>query len=119
MYFLACQTNDSSSSSSSNEDKQQQTIVTIHEVTKRTKHKKSNHWYNNVVLTLEDIEFKKHFQITRSTFQYLCKELIPILQRSHNDNNNSSISNSNNNSNNSNSNVNNKSGAIGNKRLHQ
>jgi hypothetical protein len=83
-----------------------------------------------VVLTLEDIEFKKHFQITRSTFQYLCKELIPILQRSHNDNNNSSssdngnssnnsISNSNNNSNSSNSNVSNKSGAIGIKRLHQ
>ena len=82
---------------------------------------------NNVVLTLEDIEFKKHFRITRSTFQYLCEELIPILQRSHNDNNNSSssdngnssnnsISNSNNNSNNSNSN---KSRAIGNKRLHQ
>ena len=80
-----------------------------------------------MVLTLEDIEFKKHFRITRSTFQYLCKELIPILQRSHNDNNNSSssdngnnsISNSNNNSNSSNSNVNNKSGAIGIKRLHQ
>src|SRR5688572_18481918 len=75
--------NDSSSasSSSSNEDKQQQTIIAIYEATKRTKHNKSNHWYNNVVLTLEDIEFKKHFRITRSTFQYLCEELIPILQR--------------------------------------
>lgn len=78
-------------SSSSSEDEQQQTIVAIHEATKQTKHNKSNHWYNNVVLTLEDIEFKKHFRITRSTFQYLCEELIPILQRRNNNNSSSSI----------------------------
>src|SRR5688572_28016646 len=77
------------SSSSSDEDEQQQTIVAIHKATKRTKHNKSNHWYNNIVLTLEDIEFKKHFRITRSTFQYLCEELIPILQRRNNNSNSS------------------------------
>ena len=38
------------SSSSSDEDEQQQTIVAIHEATKQTKHNKSNHWYNNIVL---------------------------------------------------------------------
>ncbi|GES92551.1 putative nuclease HARBI1 [Rhizophagus clarus] len=45
----------------------------------------SNYWFNEVCLNMQDFEFKKHFRLTRSTFEWLCCEIIPLLRRNSNE----------------------------------
>ncbi len=33
---------------------------------------------------MQDFEFKRHFRLTRSTFEWLCCEIIPLLRRDSN-----------------------------------
>lgn len=41
----------------------------------------SQYWFNEICLNMPDIEFKRHFRLTRSTFEWLCCEIIPFLRR--------------------------------------
>jgi hypothetical protein len=41
----------------------------------------SQYWFNEICLNMQDFEFKRHFRITRSTFEWLCCEIIPLLKR--------------------------------------
>ncbi len=41
----------------------------------------SQYWFNEICLNLPDFEFKRHFRLTRSTFEWLCCEIIPLLRR--------------------------------------
>jgi DDE superfamily endonuclease len=41
----------------------------------------SQHWFNEICLNMPDFEFKRHFRLTRSTFEWLCCEIIPFLRR--------------------------------------
>ncbi|GBC09302.1 hypothetical protein RclHR1_08750011 [Rhizophagus clarus] len=45
----------------------------------------SNYWFNEVCLNMQDFEFKRHFRLTRSTFEWLCCEIIPLLRRNSNE----------------------------------
>ena len=38
-------------------------------------------WFNEICLNMPDFEFKRHFRLTRSTFEWLCCEIIPLLRR--------------------------------------
>ena len=33
---------------------------------------------------MQNFEFKRHFRLTRSTFEWLCCEIIPLLRRDSN-----------------------------------
>jgi hypothetical protein len=40
-------------------------------------------WFNNICNSWENVEFRRHFRITKTTFEWLCTEIAPILlQRS-------------------------------------
>ena len=41
----------------------------------------SQYWFNEICLNLPDFEFKRHFRLTRSTFEWLCCEIISLLRR--------------------------------------
>ena len=41
----------------------------------------SQYWFNEICLNMQDFEFKRHFRLTRSTFEWLCCEIIPLLRR--------------------------------------
>ena len=41
----------------------------------------SQYWFNEICLNMQDFEFKRHFRLTRSTFEWLCCEIIPFLRR--------------------------------------
>jgi hypothetical protein len=41
----------------------------------------SQYWFNEICLNMPDIEFKRHFRLTRTTFEWLCCEIIPFLRR--------------------------------------
>ncbi|CAB5381143.1 unnamed protein product [Rhizophagus irregularis] len=41
----------------------------------------SQYWFNEICLNMQDFEFKRHFRLTRSTFEWLCCEIIPHLRR--------------------------------------
>jgi hypothetical protein len=41
----------------------------------------SHYWFNEICLNMQDFEFKRHFRLTRSTFEWLCCEIIPLLKR--------------------------------------
>ena len=41
----------------------------------------SKYWFNQICLNMPDFEFKRHFRLTRSTFEWLCCEIIPLLRR--------------------------------------
>src|SRR5437763_16698325 len=41
----------------------------------------SQYWFNEICLNMPDFEFKRHFRLTRSTFEWLCCEIIPLLRR--------------------------------------
>ncbi|GES75821.1 putative nuclease HARBI1 [Rhizophagus clarus] len=45
----------------------------------------SNYWFNEVCLNMQDFEFKRHFRLTRFTFEWLCCEIIPLLRRNSNE----------------------------------
>jgi hypothetical protein len=45
----------------------------------------SNYWFNEICLNMQDFEFKRHFRLTRTTFEWLCCEIIPLLRRSSNE----------------------------------
>ena len=38
----------------------------------------SQYWFNEICLNLPDFEFKRHFRLTRSTFEWLCCKIIPL-----------------------------------------
>src|SRR5437868_7900907 len=48
----------------------------------------SQYWFNEICLNLPDFEFKRHFRLTRSTFEWLCCEIIPLLRRNSNESDN-------------------------------
>ena len=41
----------------------------------------SQYWFHKICLKMQDFEFKRHFRLTRSTFEWLCHEIIPLLKR--------------------------------------
>ena len=41
----------------------------------------SQYWFNEICLNMPDFEFKRHFRLTRSTFEWLCCEIVPLLRR--------------------------------------
>jgi len=41
----------------------------------------SQYWFNEICLNMQDFEFKRHFRLTRSTFEWLCCEIVPLLRR--------------------------------------
>ncbi|CAB5377136.1 unnamed protein product [Rhizophagus irregularis] len=41
----------------------------------------SQYWFNEICLNMQDFEFKRHFRLTRSTFEWLCCKIIPHLKR--------------------------------------
>jgi len=45
----------------------------------------SQYWFNEICLNMPDFEFKRHFRLTRSTFEWLCCEIIPLLRRNNNE----------------------------------
>ena len=45
----------------------------------------SQYWFNEICLNMPDFEFKRHFRLTRSTFEWLCCEIIPLLRRNSNE----------------------------------
>jgi len=45
----------------------------------------SQYWFNEICLNMPDFEFKRHFRLTRSTFEWLCCEVIPLLRRNNNE----------------------------------
>ncbi|GES92929.1 protein ANTAGONIST OF LIKE HETEROCHROMATIN PROTEIN 1-like [Rhizophagus clarus] len=45
----------------------------------------SNYWFNEICLNMQAFEFKRHFRLTRSTFEWLCCEIIPLLRRNSNE----------------------------------
>ena len=42
-------------------------------------------WFNEICLNMPDFEFKRHFRLTRTTFEWLCCEIIPLLRRNSNE----------------------------------
>ena len=45
----------------------------------------SKYWFDQICLNMPDFEFKRHFRLTRSTFEWLCCEIIPLLRRNSNE----------------------------------
>ncbi len=45
----------------------------------------SKYWFNQICLNMPNFEFKKHFRLTRSTFEWLCCEIISLLRRNSNE----------------------------------
>jgi hypothetical protein len=45
----------------------------------------SKYWFNQICLNMPDFEFKRHFRLTRSTFEWLCCEIIPLSRRNSNE----------------------------------
>src|SRR5436305_1898808 len=45
----------------------------------------SQYWFNEICLNMPDFEFKRHFRLIRSTFEWLCCEVIPLLRRNNNE----------------------------------
>ena len=45
----------------------------------------SKYWFNQMYLNMPDFEFKRHFRLTRSTFEWLCCEIISLLRRNSNE----------------------------------
>ena len=41
----------------------------------------SQYWFNEICLNMPDFEFKRHFRLTRTTFEWLCCKIIPLLRR--------------------------------------
>ena len=41
----------------------------------------SKYWFNKVCLNMQDVEFKRYFRLTRSTFEWLCCEIILLFRR--------------------------------------
>ncbi|CAG8712944.1 12447_t:CDS:2 [Rhizophagus irregularis] len=41
-------------------------------------------WFNNICSSWENMEFKRHFRITKTTFEWLCTEIAPILLQRNN-----------------------------------
>lgn len=41
-------------------------------------------WFNEICVNMQDFEFKRHFRLTRSTFEWLCCEIISLLRRDSN-----------------------------------
>ena len=41
----------------------------------------SQYWFNEICLHMQDFEFKRHFRLTRTTFEWICCEIIPLLRR--------------------------------------
>jgi len=48
----------------------------------------SKYWFDQICLNMPDFEFKRHFRLTRSTFEWLCCEIIPLLRRNSNESDN-------------------------------
>ncbi|CAB4490128.1 unnamed protein product [Rhizophagus irregularis] len=45
----------------------------------------SNYWFNEIYLNMQDFKFKRHFRLTRTTFEWLYCEIIPLLRRNCNE----------------------------------
>ena len=41
-------------------------------------------WFNNICNSWEIVEFKRHFRITKTTFEWLCTEIAPLLLQRNN-----------------------------------
>ena len=41
----------------------------------------SQAWFYEICMNMQDFEFKRHFRIIRSTFEWLCYKIIPLLRR--------------------------------------
>jgi hypothetical protein len=41
-------------------------------------------WFSNICNSWENVEFKRHFRITKTTFEWLCTEIAPILLQRNN-----------------------------------
>src|SRR3954453_23475794 len=48
-------------------------------VYRRVRRTRSVCWFNNICNSWENAEFKRHFRITRTTFEWLCTEIAPLL----------------------------------------
>ena len=45
----------------------------------------SNYWFNKICLNMQDFEFKRHFRLIKTTFEWLCCEIILLLRKSNNE----------------------------------
>ena len=48
-------------------------------VYRRVRRTRSVCWFNNICNSWENVEFKRHFRITKTTFEWLCTEIAPLL----------------------------------------
>ncbi|CAB4436236.1 unnamed protein product [Rhizophagus irregularis] len=53
-------------------------------VYRRARRARSLCWFNNIYNSWENAEFKRHFRITKTTFEWLCTEIAPILLQRNN-----------------------------------
>ncbi|PKY57478.1 hypothetical protein RhiirA4_478572, partial [Rhizophagus irregularis] len=56
-------------------------LRTVYRQARRTR---SLCWFNNICNNRENAEFKRHFRITKITFEWLCTEIAPILLQRNN-----------------------------------
>ncbi|GBB94326.1 hypothetical protein RclHR1_23310003 [Rhizophagus clarus] len=53
-------------------------------VCRQTRRARSAYWFNNICNRWENVEFRCHFRITKTTFEWLCTELAPLLLQRNN-----------------------------------
>jgi len=53
-------------------------------VCRRVRRARSVCWFNNICNSWENVEFKRHFRITKTTFEWLCTEIAPLLLQRNN-----------------------------------
>ena len=46
---------------------------------RQARRERSACWFNNICNSWKNIEFKRHFKITKTTFEWVCTEIAPIL----------------------------------------
>jgi len=51
----------------------------LRSVYRRVRRARSVCWFNNICNSWENVEFKRHFRITKTTFEWLCIEIAPLL----------------------------------------
>jgi hypothetical protein len=51
---------------------------------RQTRRARSLCWFNNICNSWENAEFRRHFRITKTTFEWLCTEIAPILLQRNN-----------------------------------
>jgi hypothetical protein len=53
-------------------------------VCRQTRRARSVYWFNNICNRWENVEFRRHFRITKTTFKWLCTEIAPLLLQRNN-----------------------------------